>query len=427
MNGERVGVWHTGGPTGHRFAYDDTRLRSENVRPISLSMPLRPAHELYQKGVEAFFENLLPDNPTIRERLQRRHGTRSTNAFDLLAEIGRDCVGALQILPEDAKPKALRSITAVRLTRTQVAEVLSQTLGHPAGIGDIAMESRLSLAGAQEKTALLWHDGAWNRPLGATPTTHILKLPIGTAVAGLDLSTSVENEWLCGQILRAYGIPMADSRMDRFGEYRVLVVERFDRRLAPDGSWWMRLPQEDLCQATGTPPARKYESEGGPGILQVMDLLRGSDESVKDREDFMRTQLLFWMLAAIDGHAKNFSVFLLSGGGYRLTPRYDVLSAHPVMGHGRGKLSSQKIRMAMAVLGRNRHYRWAEIEFRHWLETVRRSGFTGMSAIRSEIIERTPTVIDTVRRKLSKDYPDFLATTILDGLKRQVGNLKLNH
>jgi len=132
----------------------------------------------------------------------------------------------------------------------------------------------------------------------------------------------------------------------------VLVVERFDRALAKNGGWYMRLPQEDFCQATATAPASKYESDGGPGIEKIMDLLRGSEKAAADPRDFMRTQLVFWLLAAIDGHAKNFSVFLQAGGGYRLTPRYDILSAHPMLGHGRGKLSPHKIGMAMSVRAR---------------------------------------------------------------------------
>ncbi len=196
---------------------------------VSLTMPLRSSREPYRTGVEAFFENLLPDSRQIRERIQRRYRTRTTEAFDLLAEVGRDCVGALQLLPEEAAPANIRSIKAERLSPRAVGVLLDQTLGRTELIAEEAPEFRISLAGAQEKTALLWHDGAWHRPLEATPTTHIIKLPIGPAAHGIDLSALVENEWLCSQILRGYGVPVAENRIARFGEHRVLVVERFDR------------------------------------------------------------------------------------------------------------------------------------------------------------------------------------------------------
>lgn len=418
MNGEHVGEWRRSSGGAQEFAYAESWLTSDLVRPISLSLPLRPATKPYRRAVEEFFDNLLPDSRTIRERIQRRFGTPSAGTFDLLQEIGRDCVGALQLLPEGHPPVDVRKITGQRLTDAGVAEILAGSLNPVFGQGEQAGDDfRISLAGAQEKTALLWHDGTWNRPTGSTPTTHILKLPIGGNPQGIDLSTSVENEWLCAQIVQGFGIPVAPCKMDQFGEQRVLVVERFDRRLSTDGKWFMRLPQEDFCQATATPAALKYESEGGPGIETIMDLLLGSERAAEDRRDFMRTQLVFWLLAAIDGHAKNFSIFLQAGGSYRLTPRYDILSAHPVLGKGRGKLSPYKIKMAMAVSGKNRHYRWNEISARHWLETARRCGFSEMKSIMDEVIARTPKVASQASTRLPRRFPAFIADTILTGTK----------
>jgi len=417
MNGEHVGEWRRT-PGGHEFAYAESWLASRAARPISLSLPLRPATRPYRRAVEEFFDNLLPDSRAIRERIQRRFGTPSAGAFDLLQEIGRDCVGALQLLPEDHPPVDVRKITGQRLTAGDVAKILASSLNPGLGRGEQGdNDFRISLAGAQEKTALLWLKSAWYRPTGSTPTTRILKLPIGGNPQGIDLSTSVENEWLSSQIVEGFGIPVARCSMEKFGDLPALVVERFDRRLSPDGRWFMRLPQEDFCQATATPPALKYESDGGPGIERIMDLLLGSERAAEDRRDFMRTQLVFWLLAAIDGHAKNFSIFLQAGGSYRLTPRYDILSAHPMLGHGRGKLSPHKIRMAMAVRGKNRHYRWKEISARHWLETARRCGFSEMKSIMDEAIARTPEVVASVARQLPRRFPASIAEPILTGTR----------
>lgn len=424
MNGERVGLWHTRTGGSHTFVYADSWLASPLARPISLSLPLRPSNEPFREGVESFFDNLLPENRAIRERIQRRFRTTGSSAFDLLEAVGRDCVGALQLLPEDAVPGNLSTITGERFNEIQVADLLTSSLSDRNDNDGAASDHfRISLAGAQEKTGLLWHDNAWHRPTGTTPTTHIFKLPIGTGPHGIDLSTSVENEWLCGRILKAYGVPTAESQIWNFGDFKVLVVERFDRRLSSDKTWWLRLPQEDLCQATGTPPGIKYEVDGGPGIRAIMDLLQGSSRAEQDRKDFLRTQVIFWLLAAIDGHAKNFSVFLLPQGSYELTPRYDVLSAHPVIGHGRGKLSTHKAAMAMAVLGKNRHYRLQEIECRHWLETARRCGFAGMREIIDQLVGETPKVVAEVRTQIPEAFPERIAETILTGLTSQAAQL----
>ena len=99
---------------------------------------------------------------------------------------------------------------------------------------------RISIAGAQEKTAFTWHQGSWCRPLGATPTTHIFKLPLGL-VGGArqaDMRTSAENEWLCSRLLEQFGIPVPKSEVHVFGKQKALVVERFDRRYVPEQGYW---------------------------------------------------------------------------------------------------------------------------------------------------------------------------------------------
>ncbi|MDO9160259.1 MAG: HipA domain-containing protein, partial [Burkholderiaceae bacterium] len=153
--------------------------------------------------------------------------------------------------------------------------------------------------------------------MGATPTTHILKPPIGvTPGRNLDLSLSMENEWLCCQIARELGLPTAPCHIEDFGQRRALVVQRFDRAWHPDG-WIVRLPQEDFCEARGVASSQKYEHQGGPGIDACLDVLKGGEAFDADARNFLCAQLLFWFLAAIDGHAKNFSLFVLPGGRYR--------------------------------------------------------------------------------------------------------------
>lgn len=423
MNGERVGTWTTHAGRPDEFVYGTGWLSAPGTRPISLSMPLRPTA---YKGevVSAYFDNLLPENRRMRERLQRRFNTASAGAFDLLSEIGRDCVGAIQLLPDGHGAPDARAIRGAPLGPAKIGRLLAPTLA-PGGPEDEAAEFRISLAGAQEKIALLRLGKRWLKAEGSTPTTHILKLPIGVANRGIDLSTSVENEWLCAQILREYGLAVAPCWMDQFGDQKVLVVERFDRRMATDGKWIVRLPQEDMCQATGTSADRKYESEGGPGIRKIMNLLLGSSRAEEDRRTFFKTHLLFWMLCAIDGHAKNFSVFLEAGGGYRLTPLYDVLSAFPVLGTSAGKLSPKKATMAMAVEATSRHYRWATMLPRHWEETANRCGVgRAFRPLVEELIERTAGVIRRVEPKIPKGFPEHLAVAITRGLSESCRKLK---
>ena len=420
MNGELVGWWNISRQGSHEFRYAESWIESSFRRPISLSMPLQPASEAHKgEVVEFFFENLLPNNIDIRRRIQYRFGTSGIQAFELLEEIGRDCVGAVQLLPPDTSPSSMRTIAGRPLTEADVAEELRITRSpHLSRHRD--EEFRISLAGAQEKTALLFHNGTWYMPLGSTPTTHIFKLPLGIIGRGqIDLSTSVENEWLCSKILAAYGVRCAETKIAQFEDEKVLIVKRFDRQLSSDKTWWLRLPQEDMCQAAGVSPDMKYESEGGPGILTIMKLLFGSRNALYDRIEFFKTQILFWMLAAIDGHAKNFSIFIEPEGRFVLTPVYDVLSAYPVMGHSSSQLSPEKVRMAMAVHGKNRHYRWRNIHARHWIRTAELSGLNKKMAkdVMNELAGKTMAVIDAVSTQLPSGFPDELAESICKGLE----------
>lgn len=421
MNGERVGTWLVTAQGEHQLHYDENWLASPLGRPLSLSMPLRPAGAPY-KGelVRNFFENLLPDNDNIRQRLAKRFST-GTEAFGLLAEIGRDCVGALQIMPDGETPPAIGAIQCAPLSDAEVAEYLAGALTAPAFAQDDD-SFRISIAGAQEKTAFLWYQGNWCRPLGATPTSHIFKLPMGQMPGGIDLSTSVENEWLCHRLLQAFDVPVAKAGIVQFGDMKALCVERFDRRWMADGRL-LRLPQEDFAQVFGVPPDIKYESQGGPGIRPILEQLNGSSQATIDRRDFFRTQVLFWMLAAIDGHAKNFSVFIEPRGFYRLTPRYDVLSAHPVMGHGAGRLAALKVRMAMAVDGKNRHYRWAEIHREHFEQTAQGCRLPDAPALIDELVAGTPKAIAEVADSLPANFPENLAGAVFDGLRQAAEKL----
>jgi serine/threonine-protein kinase HipA len=427
MNGIPVGYWETT-RQGERLAYFNEWLTDEQSRPLSLSLPFLPGNSPYQgQVVTDYFDNLLPDNDVIRRRLAQRHQAGGTDAFQLLAKLGRDCVGAIQFLPEDESPSDIYEIKGEELNTAGVAQRLRNTTSAEAlGQHDRDQDLRLSIAGAQEKTALLHHEGQWCLPHGSTPTTHIFKLPLGlVGQMRADMRTSVENEWLCSKIMEAYGIPIARCEIEHFEDQKALVVERFDRAPSSDGSWIIRLPQEDLCQATGKSPLRKYQSDGGPGIAQIMDLLLGSDHAEGDRKNFFKTQIIFWVLAATDGHAKNFSIALLSGGHYRATPIYDVLSAHPVIGNGKNQISPHKAKLAMAVRGSTNYYLLDKIQRRHWISQARQVGFGALAAERliEEVTESTESVIDTVCRLLPSDIPIDMAEAVFSGMRRQSAKL----
>ena len=421
MNGRLVGILNYLSSGHLAFSYEQQWLQWSGTRPISLSLPL--TGQTYKgETVYRFFDNLLPDNRIIRERIQKRFQTQSSHCFDLLSSIGKDCIGALQLLTEpiDAiegiEPFAIQ---ADKVSVREVATILKNYWQAPLGMMDNQNDFRISIAGAQEKTALLWHDGCWKMPKGMTPTSHIIKLPIGRIEhAGIDLSDSVENEWLCLKLLAEFGLSVADAKIKKFSDMNTLVVKRFDRKWVNDDQYLLRLPQEDCCQALAISSGLKYESHGGPGIIDIMHLLERSENFMQDRFQFMKTVFLFWVLGAIDGHGKNFSIFLHPQGRFELTPIYDVISAYPLA--DKRQLEWKKLKMAMAVKDKNRHYSWHSIQVRHWHAMAKKCHFPikDMQAIIESIFDSMDTVIANVGNRLAKTFPEEIADSIFSGMRK---------
>jgi serine/threonine-protein kinase HipA len=291
--------------------YDRAWVSSAAGRPLSLSLPFgAPDVPLTGTVVGSFFDNLLPDSEQIRRRVASRFKTESMGSFDLLRAIGRDCVGAVQLLGEDEQPQDFDQVVGTPLSDEEVEKHLMRVVSDEAFAGAVEHEDdfRISLAGAQEKDAFLYWDGRWMRPHGSTPTTHIFKMPLGLiGKHRADFTTSVDNEWLCLRLL-------PDIRT--FGKQRVLVVERFDRALHPGGGWLMRLPQEDFCQALGVPPHLKYENQGGPGLRRLFELLQSSTQQSADMGTLMATQVLFWLLRAPDAMPRTSACACCQAAGF---------------------------------------------------------------------------------------------------------------
>lgn len=392
------------------FKYDESWLGWDHTFPISLSLPLREDRYIGDPVI-AVFDNLLPDNEEIRRRVAAQSAADGIDPYSLLAAIGRDCVGALQFLPAGVDPGRAGQVEAKRLSDHKIGEMLANLAVAPLGIGD-DKEFRISITGAQDKTALLYYNDRWHVPHGTTATTHILKPQIGFR-GGHDLSHSVENEHLCMRILAELGIPVANTRIYDFADQRALVIERFDRRWTNNGRL-LRVPQEDCCQALSVPPTKKYQAHGGPGILALLELLKASDDPSDDQHIFLKSQIAFWLLAAVDGHAKNFSVFLHPYGGFQLAPIYDVMSAQHL--YEKKQLRRKDLKLAMSVGDRN-HYGVHDILPRHYQQTVDQAGLpeSVLAAVLDEIVTDLPIAIEKASATLEADFPSELRDSIAEG------------
>lgn len=410
LNGRLVGRLQRETSGAIDFQYDESWLNWKSTFPVSLSLPLREDRYVGDPVI-AVFDNLLPDNEDIRRRVAARSGADGIDPYGLLSAIGRDCVGALQFLPDGVDPGKAGEIDAEPISDKDIAERLSNLATAPLGIGE-DKEFRISIAGVQDKTAFLRLDRAWHAPHGTTATSHILKPQIGQR-DNYDLTRSVENEHMCLEILGALGLPVAKTEIVDFGDTRALVIERFDRRWTKDGRL-LRVPQEDCCQALSVPPTRKYQADHGPSMIDIFEFLKASDDPAHDQLVFMKAQIAFWMLGAIDGHAKNFSVFLHPGGGFELTPLYDVMSVQHLL--DAKQIQRKDMKLAMSV-GKDRHYRIHEIQPRHFQQTAERAGLADgiANTALDQISEALPDAIDTVCGSLPDDFPTEIRDAIAGG------------
>jgi serine/threonine-protein kinase HipA len=367
-----------------KFVYDDAWRKAPDAYPLSLSMPLG-AKEHGRAVTEAFLWGLLPDNERVLARWAAKFQVSARNVFALISHVGEDCAGAIQFMTPD-RLDVLRGGKEDKvewLSETDIAKRLETLRADHAAWRLPRDTGQFSLAGAQPKTALLFQNGRWGIPSGRLPTTHILKPPTG------QFDGHAENEHICLKLARSLGLPAAQSTVMRFKKEIAIVVERYDRQRK--GNDIIRVHQEDVCQALGIIPTKKYQNEGGPSAFDIAQLLRTySTDREADLETFIDALGFNWIIAGTDAHAKNYSL-LLSGRGIRLAPLYDVASILPY-----DDCDFQKMKLAMKVGG---EYKLSLVGLRQWQKFAREMRIDADALVErlAAMAERLPDEVNAAR------------------------------
>jgi len=319
-----------------RLLYDDDYVSTPGAVPLSLSMPM--VVRRYGNAVLGpWLEGLLPDRSTVLDRWRREFKVTDLNSFALLRHIGRDVAGAAMFVPPEQVDEALSAGAIVPLGAGDIAEWLRRLRSDPAAWEPVTGAGQFSLAGAQAKFAVHFDGVQVGLPTGRIPTTHILKPAIP------DLADQDISEYMAMRAARLAGLAAPDVSVQMFDDERAFVVKRFDRLNTPSG--WRRVHQEDMCQALGLAPSRKYEMDRGPSAADVARLIRQSVTGGRHDEDVWRfiDALIFnALIVGSDAHAKNYS-FLLASGQVRLSPLYDVNSYLPYRRPGHHPEMSMRI------------------------------------------------------------------------------------
>ncbi|MFT4028671.1 MAG: HipA domain-containing protein [Protaetiibacter sp.] len=324
LDGRRCGELTQSRDGNLTFSYELGYRESDDATPLSLSMPLAAVTHR-KRAVLPFLHGLLPDSEEALSAIARRYSVSPNNPFALIEHIGADVAGAIQIVPPGfLSPDATETRAQLRrVSEDEVTTMLDRTVAeYTEGAPYYDAVGRFSLAGAQPKIALhRMTDGSWAVPEDATPTTHILK-PVVGRFRRIDVV-----EQLTLHAAGVLGNEVSASELVRIGEWDVLVSTRYDRKKV-DGRW-VRLHQEDLCQALSVPPAKKYQHrDGGPGVADIAGLIRSLPLDADRRavgEAFYRAFVFNVVAGCTDAHAKNYSL-LLHERSVRLAPLYDLLS-----------------------------------------------------------------------------------------------------
>ncbi len=390
MSARELDVWCHGELAGRlrddgrslTFAYDEAWVAAGRP-PLGQALPTSGG--LDDHAVRAFFEGLLPEGE-IRDHLAARLGVSASNPFSLLEQIGGDCAGAISLYTAGARPPA-ESGQVSWLSDDEVAQLVLDLPQRPMH-ADPDGEYRLSLAGAQDKLPVVVRDGRIGLPSGATPSTHILKAPIGR------LPATVLNEALWSRVGTLLGIDCARSTPHRIGDVEMLFVERYDRAGGDDGTT-VRLHQEDFCQALGVVSDHKYEREQGPGLADCFALLRRASRSpARELPRLLDAWALSFLAANHDAHAKNYAL-LYRPDGAGLAPVYDVLNTVDYW-----KVTPMDRKMAMQVGG---EYRPGYVRRRHMDRMLHDAGLgpaPSRRRLRALAID-APAAVASARKELS--------------------------
>ncbi len=346
-------------------------------RRLSLSMPVR-AEPYGHEASSAFFGGLLPEGQ-VRTQLARSIGASVDNDLSLLEAVGGECAGAVSLLPPGRAPTTMGA-DYEWLDEGQLGDLIAELPQRPLSI-DPHAEVRLSLAGAQDKLPIFIDEhGRYGLPRGGAPSSHIVKAPVS------GLAHTVINECFCLALAREVGLPAVNAEVFVLGDREVLLVERYDR--VHDGDQIRRLHQEDTAQALGVGSQSKYEAEGGPGVADIVQLLRDHARvPARDIGTFIDAVTFSVLIGNADAHAKNYSL-LLDEDGPRLAPLYDLLCTRDYSGLSR--------RLAMKIGGRdNPDY----LDERHWDGMAMEAGL-GLAPARrrrAELAERVASTVMTTR------------------------------
>lgn len=347
--------------------------------PLSLALPLR--EEPYEdKECRGFFEGLLPEGEQVRAFIGKKYGINPKNEFSLLKTIGYDCAGAVSFTDYEENPVSYSNdfikITGKKFTDESLEEYISELPLKPLLTNSDGL--RLSLAGAQDKMAVVLLDDVVSLPGKDVPTTHILKPAIK------DVRGSIENEYICLKTAQTMGLDVCDCEIRKAGNTKYLLLTRYDREINKHSV--KRIHQEDFCQAKNITSTFKYEAEGGISVADCFEIIKQTKSPAASAIELVNRIVFNYLIGNADAHGKNFSL-LYTEDGVQLAPAYDILctAVYPDL----------TTKMAMKIGG---YYEFKDVYPRHWERLAEKNNinYTFLKKVILKQADTLPKALETV-------------------------------
>lgn len=376
-------------------------------RALSLSLPITADKKRYnRKACRGYFDGLLPEGAHIREAIARRYGISANNNFSILRAIGDDCAGAVSFHQSDdadfktnIKPTIL---AGGAISDDELEKLLSELPSKPLAIG-LDGNVRLSLAGAQDKTALLFIGDKAHKTSHGVPSTHILKPNIAS------YQETVANEYICLQTAERMGIKVPLIDIKTVGNTPYFIIQRYDRSYSDNKV--QRVHQEDFCQALKIQCVRKYEKDGGPSFKQCFELLAHCDSPLAAKQELMNRVIFNYLIGNNDAHGKNFSFLYKQAKNIELSPAYDILCTQAYPG-----ISTE---MAMRI---GKQYMHAQVKLKDW-QLFAKDCNIELNLLRTAILSQAEQLPETLQNVI-ESFDNSIGQKILDIVHQNIKLVK---
>lgn len=397
LNDQLTGILEKDDNGGINFTYNPSAKQS-----LSLSLPLDKKTYLNNE-CKGFFNGLLPESEFVRVAIGRKYNINPKNDFSILEAIGYDCAGAVAFLKEEnPNLKKEHEIKGKILTESELEKYILELPKKPLALGS---DKRLSLAGAQEKTAIIKIEDKIALPDDETPSTHILK------PAMPDLKETIENEFICLKSAQKMGIRVPEVEICQANNTKYFLIERYDR--IQNNNIIQRVHQEDFCQAKNIVSAYKYQSDGGIDFKQCFEILRKTDRPAVSIKQFIEIMIFNYLIGNNDAHGKNFSILHKENCDIEFAPTYDILCTQAY--------SELSKKMAMKIGG---YYEPEKIYPRHFEKFANdvEISYTQLNKIIKNQCEKLPQIVIEV----ANSFENTIGLNIIEVVEKNCNRIYKN-